>query len=167
MIIPAILLISLGVWFFTIRNDTTPVATTPTISNKGETTTPPATTPDTPPPSETIPKDDTPPPPTTNTPVKEPSGTFVSSHHVSLSAPGAIQSTCNTTAGAKCSITFTKNGVTKSLGEKQTDADGVAYWTWTLQEKGISAGSWAITAIASLGTQTKTTNDPLSLEVSP
>lgn len=103
-----------------------------------------------------------------NTPPATPSGTFISNHHPNLSgspAPNKVQSTCVTTPGAKCNIVFTKGGVTKSLGEQTADADGAVYWQWTLQDKGLTEGSWKVTAVATLNGQTASTGDPINLEV--
>lgn len=98
-----------------------------------------------------------------------PTGDFVSDHHPNLSgspAPNSMTSVCNTTPGATCAITFTNNGVTKSLPTVTTDAGGAVYWNWTLQNIGLTVGSWQITAIASLDGQTKTASDALQLVVS-
>ena len=104
----------------------------------------------------------------TNVPLAEPSGTFVSNHHPNLGgkpAPNQIQSVCTTTSGAKCSIVFTKDGVTKSLPAQMTDSEGTTYWTWKLQDIGLTAGSWHVEAKATLGSQTKTASDLMNLEV--
>lgn len=99
-----------------------------------------------------------------------PSGNFVSNHRPNLSgnpAPASETSVCTTTPGASCSITFTKDGITKSLTPQTTDRGGSAYWNWKLQDIGLTGGSWHIQAIASLGDQTKTADDALNLQVSP
>lgn len=97
-----------------------------------------------------------------------PSGTFVSSHHVSLSDTGVIASTCNTTPGAKCSISFTdKNGEVRYLPEATADKKGTAYWTWTAKGAKLTTGNWKISATAKAGSQSKTATDPQQLEVSP
>lgn len=101
-------------------------------------------------------------------PFKEPSGTFVSNHHPNLSgspSPNEIQSTCVTTSGATCTIVFSKDGVTKQLPVQNTDKEGAAYWSWKLQDIGLTTGTWKVQAKAVLGSQTKTTNDALDLEV--
>ncbi|HSX33083.1 MAG TPA: hypothetical protein VLF91_01975 [Candidatus Saccharimonadales bacterium] len=94
-----------------------------------------------------------------------PTGPFVSSHHVSTST--TIQSVCNTTSGASCSITFTNGGTTKSLAVQNTDAGGATYWYWKPSDIGLTSGSWTVTATATLGSQTKTASDAQNLEVSP
>ncbi len=108
--------------------------------------------------------------PSSDTTLEEPTGSFVSNHHPNLGgspAPNNIQSSCTTTPGAKCTITLTKNGTTKSLGEKTTNDDGSAYWDWKLQDVGITEGSWQVTATANLNGQTKSATDPIALEVKP
>jgi cytoskeletal protein RodZ len=108
--------------------------------------------------------------PTTTAELVAPSGTFVSNHRPNLSgspAPNTIASVCNSTPGAKCTITFTQKGVTKSLPEKTIDDNGSVYWSWQLQDIGISTGTWKIQAIATLNGQTKITTDSLDLVVSP
>lgn len=98
----------------------------------------------------------------------DPTGNFVSTHHISLSGASGtatLQSTCNTTPGATCQITFTKDGVVKSLPKQTTDRGGATYWNWKLQDIGLSEGSWQVTAIAALGSQSKNANDALALEV--
>jgi hypothetical protein len=105
-----------------------------------------------------------------STPLKEPSGNFVSNHHPNLSgspSPNEIQSTCVTTSGATCTIVFTKGSETKQLPVQNTDLEGAAYWSWKLNDIGLSAGTWKVQAKAALGSQTKTTSDALDLEVKP
>jgi cytoskeletal protein RodZ len=102
--------------------------------------------------------------------LRAPSGNFVSNHHPNLSgspAPSRITSVCNTNPGASCKITFTKDGVTKSLPTQTIDGGGSTYWDWKLQDIGLTAGSWKIVAVATLGNQTMTAGDALNLEVSP
>lgn len=97
-----------------------------------------------------------------------PTGDFVSNHHPNLDgdpAPSAITSVCTTTPGAKCQITFTKDGITKSLPNETTDRGGSAYWNWKLSDIGLSTGMWQVKAIATLGSQTQSTTDALVLEV--
>lgn len=98
-----------------------------------------------------------------------PSGAFVSNHKPSLSRPGRnqVSSACDTTEGATCVISFTKGGVTKSLESKKTDKNGSASWDWTLQQLGLSAGTWKIEAKATLNGKSKTATDTLDLEVQP
>jgi hypothetical protein len=98
----------------------------------------------------------------------KPSGNFVSNHHPVLSnaARSLESSVCNTTPGAKCVIVFVKDGQTKSLAKRVTDSGGSAYWDWHLKDIGLTAGSWRIKAVVTLGSQTETAYDPQNLEVS-
>ncbi|HSW98361.1 MAG TPA: hypothetical protein VLF71_00835 [Candidatus Saccharimonadales bacterium] len=99
-----------------------------------------------------------------------PQGNFVSNHHPNLGgtpAPNSEQSVCNTTPGAICEIIFTKDGVTKSLQPQTADSGGAAYWSWKLQDVGLTAGSWHVSAQSTLGSQNKTADDAITLEVAP
>lgn len=98
----------------------------------------------------------------------EPNGNFVSNHTPNLDgdpAPNLIKSTCVTTPGAICTITFTKNGETRSLPNQKTDGEGATYWDWKLQDLGLSTGEWKIEAKAVYNGETKTAVDSLSLRV--
>ncbi len=108
-------------------------------------------------------------PVTSRQPLTAPNGTFVSNHHPSLSGQNSNleQSTCNTLPGASCDIEFSKDGVTKSLGLKQADSSGAVYWTWKLQDVGLTQGTWQTTARATLNGETKTAQDPLALTIQP
>ena len=115
--------------------------------------------------------DDTPvqTPPNTVAP-QTPTGTFVSNHHPNLSgspSPNAMNSTCTTTSGVMCNITFTKDGKTLSLDNKQADANGSVVWNWNLQDLGFTTGTWTVTAIATNGDKTASTVDSMTLEVQP
>jgi hypothetical protein len=97
-----------------------------------------------------------------------PTGSFVSNHHPNLGgspAPNTESSVCTSTSGATCKITFTKDGVTKSLATETTDNGGSAYWDWKLQDIGLTAGSWQVQAEVSLSGQTKTATDAMDLTV--
>lgn len=98
-----------------------------------------------------------------------PKGDFVSNHHPNLSgkpAPNTVSSVCTTTPGATCTISFTKDNITKSLPVQTTDRGGTAYWNgWTLQSLGLTAGSWQIKATASLNGQTLSSTDAMNMEV--
>ena len=114
--------------------------------------------------SNTSSKQDQSPPPTTNVTLDPPSGDFVSSHTISLSAPE--QSVCNTTPGATCTITFAQGSTSKSLAVENTDRGGSAYWNgWTPKSIGLTPGSWTIQATATLNGQSKTGTDARNLEV--
>lgn len=100
-----------------------------------------------------------------NEPLIAPTGTFISSHHLNSVADSA-SSSCTTTPGATCQITFTQNGVTKSLSEQTTDAGGATYWgPWRPQDYGLTAGTWTVTAVAKVGSHTLSTKDALQLEI--
>jgi|SRR5665213_1555783 len=99
-----------------------------------------------------------------------PTGTFVSNHRPSLSGPSeqkAEQSTCNTTPGATCSIELTKGSVTKTLKTQTADKSGAVYWSWNVEDAGLTEGTWKVTAIASLNNNTKTAQDEIDLVVQP
>jgi hypothetical protein len=105
-----------------------------------------------------------------NVTLKAPMGTFVSNHRPNLSGspnPNEVQSICETTPGATCQIIFTKGSETKQLPVQKTDGEGAAYWTWKLQDIGLTSGTWKVQAKATLGSQTKTADDALDLEVNP
>lgn len=101
--------------------------------------------------------------------LKVPSGNFVSNHRPNLSgqpSPSQIQSVCITTPGATCTIVFIKNNEKRELPPQKTDGEGAAYWTWKLQDIGLTEGTWKVQAKATQGSQTKTADDVLALEVS-
>lgn len=95
--------------------------------------------------------------------VAAPQGNFVSNHRVGTG--DSIESICSTTKGAKCNISFTSGGTTKSLGEKTVNEDGTASWVWTPASIGLVAGSWQITATAILDGAQNSSKDPRNLEV--
>lgn len=78
-----------------------------------------------------------------------------------------VNSICQTTAGATCDIQLTKSGVTKNLGSKPTDNDGVVSWDWSPSSVGLTQGPWQVTAVAILSGQTQTTQSTKILEVRP
>jgi hypothetical protein len=89
-----------------------------------------------------------------------PGGSFVSSHLVSVT--DQEDSTCVTTAGAECEITFTNasdNSKVVSLSAKQANSSGAAEWLWKPGDIGLSSGNWKITAVSRLGGQAKSTAD--------
>ncbi len=98
-----------------------------------------------------------------------PTGNFVSNHHPNLGgspAPNSMTSVCNTSPGANCRISFTNGGTSKSLSAQVTDAGGATYWNWKLQDIGLTAGDWRISATSSLNGQTLSSTDPMTLTVS-
>jgi hypothetical protein len=105
----------------------------------------------------------------TSAPLVAPTGNFVSDHHPNLSgspAPNSMTSVCNTSPGASCQITFTSGSTTKSLPTQVTDAGGATYWYWTLQDIGLTAGSWQVSATSSMNGNSLTSTDPMALVVS-
>ncbi|SRR6266567_2921838 len=105
---------------------------------------------------------------TSNSPPAKPSGTFVSNHNPDLSgtAPyGTEDSVCITSPGATCYIEFSNNGDIKKLPAQVADANGVCHWTWNVQQAGFSQGSWTITTIATLNSQSINTQDNNPFEV--
>lgn len=102
--------------------------------------------------------------PTTTQDLLAPEGTFANVYNATETQE--MSSTCNTTPGATCQIIFTNGNLTRYLPSKTTDSGGAAYWGWQPQTIGLTAGTWHITAMATLGSQTKSTsNDPLMLNV--
>ena len=89
-----------------------------------------------------------------------PWGTFVNQHNVTQYT--TLGSVCNTTPGATCQIFFTNDTTTKSLPAKTSDAGGAVYWSaWRPNDQniGLTPGVWHITATATLGGQTQTTDN--------
>jgi hypothetical protein len=101
-------------------------------------------------------------------PPEKPTGIFVSNHRPKLSGENLsnqINSVCTTTSGAACTIVLTKNGKSISLQKQETDNGGSTYWTWKLQDYGITEGTWKVEAAATLNGQTATTKDPIDMVV--
>ncbi len=90
---------------------------------------------------------------------------FVSAHNITLSDNPTLQSTCVTSPGASCVISFTSGTKTKSLNAQTTDREGATYWDWKPNELGLSKGKWTITATATLNGQSKSAKDAIQLEV--
>lgn len=113
--------------------------------------------------------------PVTNPPAgsvtpSKPNGTFVSNHMPNLSgspAPNTENSTCTTTPGVDCVITFENGSITKSLPAQVTDANGNTMWNWSLSSIGLTDGEWTVTAEAVNGSQTASSTDPMKLVVKP
>jgi hypothetical protein len=99
----------------------------------------------------------------------KPYGTFVSNHRPSLSGsngvPSELVSICSGTPGATCTISFIKDGQSKSLDQKIIDSTGSATWYWDIKNAGLSVGNWSIKATSSIGTKTVEATDSLPLEV--
>jgi hypothetical protein len=104
-------------------------------------------------------------------PPESPSGSFVSSYQITQN--GQETSYCNSTPGANCIITFTSNGVSKSLASTAVATSGkndqvaFASWTWHPSDIGLTPGSWGVSATATLNGQSVTTQSTYQLVVSP
>lgn len=95
-----------------------------------------------------------------------PWGLFVNNHSRGLSASVSSEiSACNTTAGASCYIEFKQGNVTKTLAAQIADSSGIASWSWDVSKAGLTVGQWQISATATLGGKTLTTQDPLALDI--
>lgn len=97
-----------------------------------------------------------------------PTGVFVSNHHPNLSgqpAPNLESSTCSTTPGVSCQISFTNGDVTRSLEARVTNTDGNTSWTWKLSDIGLTVGDWKITAVATNGSKVTTAGDSMPLSI--
>jgi hypothetical protein len=98
-----------------------------------------------------------------------PTGNFVSNHYPGQSgSPTTETSTCNTSPGASCYIKFTNvdSDDTTQLPTQLTDARGSTSWYWdTKNDAHLTSGQWKITAVATLGDQTKTADDALKLTI--
>lgn len=97
-----------------------------------------------------------------------PTGTFVSNHRPNLDgspAPSQESSTCTTTPGAKCEISFSNGDTVKTLPVKTTDSNGNVSWDWKLQDLGLVVGEWKITATASNGNKVAMSADSILLSV--
>jgi len=105
----------------------------------------------------------------TNRQLVAPSGNFISNHYpVKDGSPTLEASICNTTSGADCFIKFTNTdtGVSTQLPIHVTGADGSTSWYWDVrQDAHLTSGVWRVEAIATLGSQTKSTNDSLNLTI--
>lgn len=100
----------------------------------------------------------------TSQPLQKPEGQFVNAH-VLESTSNPMYSSCTTTPGASCMISFSKLDTNRQLAYQVTDAEGTTYWSWTPKKLGLSSGKWKITATAKLGDKTLTAVDPLELEI--
>lgn len=95
-----------------------------------------------------------------------PSGSFVSNHRPGQNGSDLLEaSQCTTTPGAKCFIKFTQGDVVKTLPARGVETSGSVFWEWKINDAGLTEGKWSVTAIATLGSQTKSTTDQLTLEV--
>jgi hypothetical protein len=98
-----------------------------------------------------------------------PTGNFVSNHFPGANgSPTTEASTCNTSPGASCYIKFTNidTGQTTQLSTQAVDARGSTSWYWDVSKDAhLTSGQWKVAAVASLGSQTKSSDDALKLTV--
>lgn len=104
--------------------------------------------------------------PINTTSLVAPYGSFVSNHKPGQNGSDLTElSQCITTPGASCRITFTLDGITKTLANQTVDSSGSTFWEWNVNDAGLTKGSWTITALSSLNGQTKSTTDQLKLDI--
>jgi len=105
----------------------------------------------------------------TNHSLVTPTGNFVSNHFPGQNGSSTTEvSTCNTSPGASCYIKFTNldTGDTTQLPSQTVDARGSTSWYWdTSKDAHLTSGQWEVTAVATLGGQTQTTDDSLKLTI--
>jgi hypothetical protein len=106
-------------------------------------------------------------PPVSGSDLVNPSGSFVSNHSPSLRNSPGLESVCITSPGATCTISFTKDGIVKTLESKTANNNGAVIWAWDIEKAGFNVGAWKITATATLNGQSKSTDDLKNLEVNP
>jgi hypothetical protein len=97
-----------------------------------------------------------------------PTGTFLSSHRLSLSgagAPGNARSVCRTSPGAKCWLTFSKDGKNVSFLARTVGDDGVASWDWSPADIHLTAGHWDVTVTAERGSEQQVVDEAIGLDV--
>ena len=100
----------------------------------------------------------------TSTQLIAPFGSFVSDHHPDLSGspnPSSEESVCNTSPGAQCIITFSNNGIIKTLPIRTANNTGSVYWTWDVKTLGFTIGNWQIKVTSSLDGTSKSSYDTL------
>lgn len=117
-------------------------------------------------------------PSTTSVSLATPEGTFVSNHgngnNPRVTVNTQEESTCTTTPGATCQVTFTQGSQTEFLPAEQTSTEnsktgvpaGTVSWGWTPAQIGLAPGEWQVTATATLNGQTKSTQDTTELLIS-
>jgi len=108
-------------------------------------------------------------PDTTDHTLVAPTGNFVSNHFPGENgSPTSESSTCNTSPGASCYIKFTNldSGATTQLPVQTVDGRGSTSWYWDVKDDAhLTSGRWKITAVATLGDQSKSTDDALRLTI--
>lgn len=97
-----------------------------------------------------------------------PSGTFLSSHKLSLSGTGApsnARSVCRTSPGASCWLTFSNDGRNVSFLAEKVDASGVATWDWSPTDIQLTIGHWDVTVTAERGSEQQVVEEAIGLDV--
>ena len=95
-----------------------------------------------------------------------PYGSLVSNHKPGQNGSDLKEmSQCITSVGARCYIKLTQGNVVKTLPAKIAGSDGTIFWEWNVEDAGLIGGKWTVTAVATLGNQTKSTTDQILLEV--
>lgn len=112
---------------------------------------------------------ESPPPSVANHTIVTPFGNFVSNHFPGQNGTSTSEaSVCNTSPGATCYIKFTNTatGENTQLTPQTADAQGYTSWYWDVSKDAhLSSGKWRITAVATLGNQTKSTDDALNMVI--
>ncbi len=102
----------------------------------------------------------------------KPFGNFVSNHAVDLDPNNdrnQEESTCSTTYGANCQLTFTLNDKSVKLPTRKASTNhneqvaSTSWPTWSPVSLGLTPGKWKVLATAELNGQTKTTEDLLTV----
>jgi hypothetical protein len=101
--------------------------------------------------------------PVTN--IIKPTGNFVSSHRVKKDS--LIASSCVTNPGISCKITFSQEDTVVSLEPTTTDSGGAAYWEWTPEKIGLTAGEWIIESVAYDNSNSAASKDSVKLSIAP
>jgi len=101
--------------------------------------------------------------PTTGTPPTAPSGEFISNY--SAGSSSAERSVCDVQPGVSCTISFTQDGITQSLGIGVAGSDGFVLWNWEPSDLQLTTGAWRVKATATINNLSSTTNDPNLLNI--
>lgn len=142
-----------------------PSSTEPANSEQSAVQTKPTPTPNTTPstPTKTTGSSSSSSPPSSSDGPVTPYGTFVSNHQPPQSGDYSEVSTCITTPGATCEMSFSNGSVTKVLTAQATDSSGTTIWHWNTQTAGLSVGHWTITVTATLNGKTATAHDTMDI----
>lgn len=98
-----------------------------------------------------------------------PTGSFLSSHRLSVSGDGGLptdaRSVCHTSPGATCVIDFTMGGTTKSLAAQPVDASGTTAWDWSPSDIGLTPGHWEVRIVAENAAGRQSVDEAIGLDV--